>query len=89
MAFTLTPQKWAERAKQAAQIMRDAKPLAYQGKRSSDPITTTRGTSVEYLASRLRRDHPAIADRVEAGEFHSIRSAALAAGIVKHRQPAI
>jgi hypothetical protein len=45
------------------------------------------GTSAEYLASRLRRDHPAIADRLAAGEFKSVRAAARAAGIVKPESP--
>ena len=36
-----------------------------------------------YLAARLKRDAPAIAARVERGEFRSIRAAAIEAGIVK------
>lgn len=45
--------------------------------------TSTRGETSSYLAARLKRDHPAIAARVEAGEFKSIRAAAIEAGIVK------
>lgn len=39
------------------------------------------GTSQEYLLSRLKRDNPEIVSRIEAGEFKSVRQAALAAGI--------
>jgi hypothetical protein len=42
-----------------------------------------KGQTKERLAARLKRDHPAIAERVAQGEFKSIRAAALAAGIVK------
>ena len=41
------------------------------------------GTSAVYLTARLRRDCPDIADRLDAGEFPSVRAAALEAGIVK------
>jgi HEAT repeat protein len=37
----------------------------------------------DYLRARLRRDHPSIFDRLEAGEFRSVRAAALEAGIVQ------
>jgi hypothetical protein len=44
------------------------------------------GTDPEYLAARLARDHPEILERVKAGEFPSMRAAAVAAGIVKPRK---
>ena len=44
------------------------------------------GTASEYLAARLARDNPDILERVKAGEFPSMRAAAVAAGIVKARQ---
>ena len=40
-------------------------------------------THVSYLAARLKRDHPEICKRIDAGEFKSVRQAAIAAGIVK------
>ncbi len=54
---------------------------------SCDYITPiSRGsTSAEYLASRIKRDAPEIAKRLERGEFKSIRAAAKAAGIVKDK----
>jgi hypothetical protein len=49
-----------------------------------DNITSSeRGTSAAYLAAKLRRDHPKIADRLARGEFRSVRAAALEAGIIK------
>ena len=33
-----------------------------------------RGTAAGYLAARIKRDHPDIAARVEAGEFKSMRA---------------
>lgn len=41
------------------------------------------GTSADYLTARLKRDHDAIFRRLAAGEFPSVRQAAIAAGIVK------
>jgi len=46
-----------------------------------------RGDRVDYLAARINRDHPEIAERVKAGEFRSIRAAAIVAGIVKVKTP--
>ena len=44
---------------------------------------TTGGTSADYLARRIARDRPDILARMRAGEFKSIRAAALEAGILK------
>ncbi len=46
-----------------------------------------RGNSAEYLIDRLRRDHPDILDRLHSGEFRSVRAAAIAAGVVRAREP--
>lgn len=40
-------------------------------------------THSPYLAARIKRDHPDIAERIQAGEFRSIHAAAIAAGIAK------
>ena len=45
------------------------------------------GQSRERLAARLKRDRPDIAARAEAGEFSSVRAAAIEAGIVKVATP--
>lgn len=42
-----------------------------------------RANNVDYLAARIKRDHPDIAERIQAGEFRSIHAAAIAAGIAK------
>src|SRR5262245_50109006 len=39
------------------------------------------------LAARLKAHHPDICARIQAGEFRSIRAAAIAAGIVKVKSP--
>ena len=40
------------------------------------------GTSADYLTRRIARDYPDILARMKAGEFRSVRAAALEAGIV-------
>ncbi len=50
---------------------------------SNEHRLTGGGQSIERLAARIKRDHPEIAARVEAGEFKSIRAAAIEAGIIK------
>lgn len=42
-----------------------------------------KGNSADYLTARLKRDHDAIFQRLAAGEYGSVRQAAIAAGIVK------
>ena len=41
------------------------------------------GNDPSYLTARIRRDNPELAEKLEAGEFKSVRAAALAAGIVQ------
>lgn len=41
------------------------------------------GNAANYLTARLKRDHDDIFQRLAAGEFPSVRKAAIAAGIVK------
>ena len=41
------------------------------------------GNAADYLTARLKRDHDDIFQRLAAGEFPSVRKAAIAAGIVK------
>ena len=41
------------------------------------------GNAADYLTARLKRDHDDIFQRLAAGEFTSVRQAAIAAGIVK------
>jgi hypothetical protein len=44
------------------------------------------GNTKDYLAARLKRDHPEIVDEVNKGRYKSIREAAIAKDIVKPRQ---
>ncbi len=52
---------------------------------STSESTPSRGDSSKYLAARLARDYPEVVEQVKAGEFPSMRAAAVAAGIVKPR----
>jgi|GEM_PF-1781432 len=40
-------------------------------------------TNADYLTARIARDHPDILERMKAGEYKSVRAAAIDAGIVK------
>ena len=63
------------------------------------PISTPKGLIISnaplmlagaaYLVAKLKRDAPEIAERLAAGEFRSVRAAALAAGIVKPPRPLV
>lgn len=48
-----------------------------------------RGTSPEYVAARLRRDTPQIAEALARGEFPSARAAGIAAGFIKPSPPSL
>ena len=53
---------------------------------SGDIVTSNglgKGNAADYLTARLMRDHDEIFQRLAAGEFSSVRQAAIAAGIVK------
>jgi hypothetical protein len=72
----------------AAEAIAAAPEMPGQGKRTDlEPLSNGQklpsqgGQSKARLAARLKRDHPEIADRVQAGEFKSIRAAAIAAGM--------
>jgi hypothetical protein len=52
----------------------------------TNPVDSKKGgTDPEYLMARLARDYPEVVEQVKAGEFPSVRAAAVAAGIVKPR----
>jgi len=44
-----------------------------------------RGETVSYLRARLARSRPDLLERLERGEFRSVRAAAIEAGFVKPR----
>jgi hypothetical protein len=79
-----------KRAEAAAARAREVGALASVGRPSRSErnvdnvnITTRGGNDQDYLSRRLLRDHPDIFERLEQGEFPSVRAAAVAAGIVK------
>ncbi len=65
-------------------------PLAADEKANRNNVTVSqagvRGNHPDYLTRRIARDHPQIFERMKAGEFPSVRAAALEAGIVKRTQ---
>jgi len=54
-----------------------------RGNKTLDNIKCFSGTNPSYLTARIKRDHPEILERMKAGEFKSVRQAAIEAGIVK------
>ena len=82
-------------SKTVDEIAKNAKPMKeHGGDRKSDqgddvtlkdsPII--RGTGgAKYLTARIARDHPEIHERMKAGEFKSVRQAAMKAGIESQR----
>lgn len=48
-------------------------------------LNSDRGNRAQYLTARIARDRPDILDRMKAGEFQSVRQAALTAGVVKKK----
>jgi hypothetical protein len=71
----------------AAEIMAAAEPMPAReigkgkpgpgrgGKTDSDTTRLQVGRGSEYLAARIKRDHPELAAKVEAGDYASIREA--------------
>lgn len=53
------------------------------GRSRVDNVNSTGGNDADYLTARIARDHPEIHGRMKAGEYKSVRAAALEAGIVK------
>lgn len=86
----------AEIGRASGQLGADFGSLGGRGKKKPDPVEDQEppllhskkggsfgGNRSAYLASRIKRDYPGIFARMEAGEFKSVRSAAVAAGIVQ------
>lgn len=55
-------------------------------KAPSDAKHLSHGETSDYIASRIKRDRPDIAEAVERGEYSSMRQAGIAAGFVKPRK---
>jgi hypothetical protein len=72
----------AETIKAAPDLKPTGRPKGDDKGKESLPFRS-KGPTVDRLAARIKRDHPEIAAKVEAGEYRSIRAAALDAGIVR------
>lgn len=56
------------------------------GENAADDVSrVSHGNGADYLTRRIARDRPDVLERMKAGEFPSVRAAALEAGIVKVR----
>jgi hypothetical protein len=84
----------AERKARNAQEMAKSPPVLLDGpgpateqERAIGSVTTNMGRGSDYLTARIARDHPDVLKRMRAGEFPSVRRAAIEAGIVKVPTP--
>jgi len=74
---------------EAVAAAEEAGPLAKHGEiggghsRGDNVTSDDRGNASSYLSRRLLRDAPAVFDALKAGEYRSVRAAAIAAGIVR------
>jgi hypothetical protein len=74
------------KSEQVVVLAEQAEPLDQHGRADQGSNPTLIGNrDAQYLADRIARDYPAILERMKAGEFRSVRAAALEAGIVKPR----
>jgi len=65
---------------------KDAGAKGGRGNKAADNVSSfSHGNAADYLTRRIARDRPDILERMKAGEFRSVRQAALEAGIVKPR----
>ena len=78
-----TAQDRAERAEPLAAPRRPTKEEQEERRNKGSDRTLKRGETADYLTARIARDRPDILDRMKAGEFRSVRQAAIEAGIVK------
>jgi hypothetical protein len=58
----------------------------YHYNHNNNDRVKTQGTSSDYLTARIARDRPDILERMKAGEFRSVRQAAIEAGIINPRK---
>jgi len=76
--------------KDGLKINEGAGPLTGEEKANADIISISPGrkfgTNVDYLARRIARDRPDVLERMAAGEFRSVRAAAIEANIAPRTQ---
>jgi len=84
LQLVIAERKTAEqRATATTELREHRRPTIEEASNKGNNITFTRGTNPEYLAARIARDRPDILERMKAGEYPSVRAAAIEAGIVK------
>jgi hypothetical protein len=86
---TAVAQRAAEMPDDPEKINAGPGPLTKEEKANPHNIRITEagyGTNADYLTRRIARDHPDILERMKAGEYRSVRAAALEAGIVSRTQ---
>jgi len=68
---------------QVIELKPHGRPRKDDERKGSETTFNDPGRGADYIKARLRRDHPEIAEQLEAGEFRSARQAGIAAGFVK------
>ena len=68
---------------QVIELKPHGRPKKDEGRKGSETTFNDPGRGAAYIKARLRRDHPEIAEQLDAGEFKSARQAGIAAGFVK------
>jgi len=73
----------ADRARDALPLLDRGAPTKEEREKGVDNTFVRGSTNADYLTARIARDRPDILERMKAGEFPSVRAAALEAGIIK------
>lgn len=77
----MTAQERGENPPPPPMTPQEAGTLGGRGNKAFDNIKSfIGGTSADYLTARIARDRPDILERMKAGEYSSVRQAALDAG---------
>lgn len=69
------------RATKAVPLAEHRRPNSDERANKVDHINNNGGTGADYLTARIARDRPDILERMKAGEYRSVRAAALDAGL--------
>ena len=75
-------ERMKQTVKEAPVLAEHRRPTQEEQGKGNDVTFKARGNDATYLTARLKRDAPAIAARLQRGEFKSVRAAAIEAGIV-------
>jgi hypothetical protein len=77
-----------KRVQKMAETVEHLRPVAHaglaRGNKVKRPVES--GNRSHYLMARIARDRPDVLERAKAGEFISIRQAAIAAGIIREEK---